>query len=96
MTLSNEEFMKKISRFTDVSLSLFNEKGEYYRSENLTTLTHTNKGIKVRWEAQEAFNHVLPFTHAVLHRGDNVWNVINIRPVASDVQPSELELEYDY
>lgn len=94
--MNNEEFMAKIARVPEVSLSLFNEDGEYHRADSIKTLTRTNKGIKIRWEVTEPFTQVMPFTHVVLHKGKTIWNVLAIRPIASDVQPTELELEYDY
>lgn len=96
MSLSNAELIKKVGQFPDLNLTLFNENKESYRAGELRTLIHTKRGVTLRWAMDKPLDNITPLTHAVLHRGPKVWNVLSIRPLASDSLGTELEIKYDY
>lgn len=84
--------MVNINQYAESNLTLVNESGEVYPADELTTLIHNNKGITLRWKANRPFNHILPFTHAVVHRGLKVLSVVPIRPLDNSTVGTELEL----
>jgi hypothetical protein len=96
VSLSNSDLLKKVKQFSEVDLTLFNEKGESHRAGELRTLTHKNNGIRMVWGKNRPFTNIHPLTHAVIHRGSKVWNVIGIRPINNDVEGTEIEITYDY
>lgn len=93
MTLSVNDLVKKIQQ-GPVNLTLFNDKGESYRAGNITTFKRTNKGVKIRWESNKDFNHIMPLTYAILHRGRKMFTVFGINPIVNSILASELEINY--
>lgn len=90
---SVDDLVHKLNTGT-VNLTLFNESGESYTAGEVTTFARVGSKAKIRWEASNPFSHVMPLTHAILHRGKSVWTVVAIRPVNNDIECTELELRY--
>lgn len=88
------EFMKKFAHTQDISLTLFNERGESYTADTLQSLTHTNNRIKARWVAEEPFTHAIPLNHAAIHRGERVWATFGIKPIDNSVEGGFIEVVY--
>jgi len=81
-----------INQYADSSLTLVNADGEVYPAGEITTLIHTNNGLTLRWKLTNPFSNALPFTHAIVHRGQKVLRTVLIRPLDNGNAGTEIEL----
>jgi hypothetical protein len=92
--LTTNDLIRKIAT-VDISLTLFNEKNELATSSDLTTLVHSKTKARMRFKLAEKMKNILPFTHAMIHSGNDIYGVVAIRPLM-DHEGNEVEIVYDY
>lgn len=81
-----------LNQYADANLTLVNADGEVYPAGEITTLIHTNSGLKLRWKLNNPFTNALPFTHAIVHRGEKIIKTVAIRPLDNGAFGTEIEL----